>query len=72
VTQLAQSYRKRITIAGYPNVDEVTIGGVGASGDRRHPPVNGIETVRLIQEIRWRLGRTADPAQFGDPMGGYP
>ena len=64
VTELAESDRERIAVARDADVGERAIRGVRAGHDRRHAPVHGVEAVRLLHEIRGRLGRAADAAHL--------
>ena len=66
--ELAEPDRGRIAVAGYPEIDEVAIGEVGAGQHRRHAAMHAVEAVRLAEEIGRGLRRAADAGQFGDPV----
>ena len=69
MTELAKSDRQRIAVARDADVGERAIRGVRAGRDRRHAPVHGVEAVRLLHEIRGRLGRAADAAHLRRAVG---
>ena len=60
--------RQAIAVAGHADIGQVAVRGIRARRDRRHAAVNRIEAMRLAHEIRGRLRRAADAAEFRRPV----
>ena len=58
-----------ITISGDPQIDQIPICQIGASGHGRHASMNTVETVGISKKIIRSLGAATDPRQLGDAMG---
>ncbi len=68
VRELAEPDRQRVAVARYADVDQLAVGRVGSGHERRHASMDAVEAVRLFQEVRGRLRRTADAGELGDAM----
>ena len=68
VRQLAQPDGQGVAVSGNADVGERTIGRRRAGGDRWHATVHGVESVRLLHEIRGGFRRAANATHLGDPM----
>ena len=47
-----------------PMHSSLRVGHHGAGGHRRHPAVQRVEAVAVLEEVGRRLARTADPAEL--------
>ena len=68
VRELAQPDRRGITVARYPQVDQLAVRKIGAGQHRGHAAVHAVETVRVAEKIGGRLGRAADARELGNAM----
>ncbi len=68
VGELAEPDRGGVAVAGDAQVDQLAVGHVGAGEHGRHPPVHGVEAVRVAEEIVRSLRRAADAGELGQPM----
>src|SRR3569833_3056489 len=66
--ELAESDRRRIAIAGHAEINQVTVGEVGAGQHRWQAAVHRIETVRIAKKIIRGLRRAADAGDLGHAM----
>src|SRR4029079_3212393 len=66
VRELAEADRGGVAVAGDAQVDQVTVGEVRAGQDRRHAAVDGVEAVRVAEEVVGGLGAAADAGELGD------
>ncbi len=54
----------RVAVAADPDVSQAAGWPSRAGGHRRHPAVQCVEAVAVLQEIRGRLARAADPTEL--------
>ena len=66
MAHVTQADGERIAIARNADIGQLAIRGVGAGGDGWHAPMGRVESMRAVDEIGGRLGRTADAAELGD------
>ena len=69
VRELAEADRGGVAVAGDAEVDQVAVGEVGAGQDGGHAAVDGVEAVRVAEEVVGRLGAAADAGELGDAVG---
>ncbi len=55
-----------------PMAQELVVGHQRAGRHRRHPAVQGVEAVAVLEEVRRRLARTADAAELHGRIGIHP
>src|SRR5207237_5028881 len=63
VSELAEADRGGVAVAGDAEVDQVPVGEVRSGQDGRHAPVDGVETVRVAEEVVRSLGAAADAGE---------
>src|SRR5678816_1886224 len=71
VGELADADRGGVAVAGDAEVDQVAVGEVRAGEYRGHAAVDGVEAVRLPEEVVRGLGAAADAGQLGHAVGLY-
>ena len=60
VDKLADANRRRVAVAGYTEVEQIFVDGIGSRGDRGHASVDGVESMGLTEVIRWRFRGAPD------------
>ena len=60
--------RGGVAVAGDAEVDQLPVGEVGAGEDARHAAVDGVEAVRVAEEVVGGLGAAADAGELGDAV----
>src|SRR4029079_19740536 len=68
VGELAAADRGGVAVAGDAEVDQLAVGEVGAGEDRGHAAVDGVEAVRVSEEVIGGLGAAADAGELGDAV----
>ena len=69
VGELAEADRGAVAVAGDAEIDQVAVGEVGAGEHGGHAAVDGVEAVRIAEEVGRRFRRAADAGEFGDAVG---
>src|SRR5690606_12708184 len=64
----ADADRGRVAVTRDAQVQQRAVGEVGAGEHAGHAPVNGVEPVRLAEEVVGRLGAAADAGKLGQPV----
>src|SRR5436190_24343986 len=66
--ELAKADRGGVAVARDAEIDEIAVGEVGAGEYRRHAAVDGVESVRGVEEVVRRLRRAANSGNLRNPM----
>src|SRR4051812_12561844 len=69
VGELAEADGGGVAVAGDAEVDQVPVGEVRAGKNARHAAVDGVEAVRVAEEVVGGLGAAADAGELGDAVG---
>ena len=64
--ELPDADRARVSIPGDPESNHLAVGDHRAGAHRRHAPVDRIEAMGAVQEIRGGLARAADTRELDD------